>query len=404
MDERADLRRAEERWPWMREELNRLEAAAQLRRLVPSKELGDGWVEREGRRLLNLASNHYLGLEHRLDAGRLEQWTEEAGEALRTGATASRLIVGTDPQIERLEAEFAAFKGTQRCLVFGSGYLANVGIISALAGRGGLVYSDRLNHASITDGIVLSRAEHCRYRHRDLDQLETMLRRAEPGKRKLIVTDAVFSMDGTLAPLEEIVRLKERYGAMLMVDEAHSGGVYGEEGQGLAHALGLTGRIDIHMGTFSKAYGAYGAYAAGDELLIRYLINTARSLIFTTALPPIVVAAIRHNWRTARAEGWRREALRRKAERVRGELRRLGFDTGGSECHIVPIIVGDNARTLEFSRRLQEGGVAAVAVRPPTVPEGSARIRLSLTAAHRDEDLEWALQLLAREGRKMGVV
>ncbi len=396
-----------ERWQWMREELERMQQRSQLRTLHPAAVSEDGWIVRDGGKMLNLASNHYLGLEQRLDAGLLERFEREAAEiggSVRTGAGASRLIVGDDPVFSRFEREFARFKGTESCLLFSSGYMANVGVISSLVGRHDLVFSDRLNHASIIDGITLSRAEHIRYRHRDMDHLESLLRKADPHKRKLIVTDSVFSMDGSIAPLKELAALKNRYGAMLMVDEAHSGGIFGTNGEGLTHALGLTGDVDIQMGTFSKAYGAYGAYVAGDAILIDYLVNKARSFIYTTALPPVVIMAIRHNWRIVREEGWRREQLREKSAWFRTQLQKAGFHTGESECQIVPVVVGDNERTLRFGETLRQAGIAAVAIRPPTVPEGTARIRFTLMSTHRYEDLEWAVRTIAEAGRRLGII
>ncbi|MCD1258773.1 8-amino-7-oxononanoate synthase [Paenibacillus athensensis] len=388
----------------MRAELDTLRVQSQYRTLTDSIPLAHGWIERHGKRMLNLASNHYLGLPHLLDETQLAAALGNAAGQVSTGSTASRLIVGNDPVFAEFEREFAAFKGTEGCLLYGSGYMANVGVISALVGRRGIVFSDRLNHASIVDGIVLSRAEHKRYRHRDLDQLERLLCAAEPGARKLIVTDSVFSMDGSLAPLKELVWLKERYGAHLMVDEAHSGGVFGERGEGLTHALGLTGAVDIQMGTFSKAYGCYGAYVAGDRTLIDYLVNHSRSLIYTTALPPMVVRAVRHNWRLACEAAEARRQLAANAAAFREALQTLGFDTGASECHIVPLLVGGNEATLRLSERLQERGIAAVAIRPPTVPEGTARIRFTLTAAHRPEDLQQAAAAIGESGRELGLI
>jgi 8-amino-7-oxononanoate synthase len=391
----------------MREELEKLQARSQMRTLVESIPSEDGWVIREGKRLLNLASNHYLGLEQHVNFARTEDSFDltGAGESdFRAGSTASRLIVGNAPVFNRFEKRFAAFKGTESCLLFSSGYMANVGVISSLAGRNDVVFSDRLNHASIIDGITLSRAEHVRYRHRDLDHLEKLLQKAKPGQKKLIVTDSIFSMDGTIAPLRELVELKERYGAILMVDEAHSGGIYGAQGEGLAHELGLTRGIDVHMGTFSKAYGCYGAYIAGDEILKRYLINKARSFIYTTALPPMVVASIERNWLKVKQDNWRREELHRKSAWFRRELTRLGFYIGESECHIVPLIVGDNELTVRLGERLTQEGIAAVAIRPPTVPEGTARIRFTLMATHRDEDLAWAVDCLERAGKEYGII
>lgn len=377
-------------WQWMHTELESLKERAQFRSLVDSEPQGQGWLLRDGRRMLNLASNDYLGLQQR--SGIADAWM---------GAAASRLIVGNNPVYGRFEEEFARFKGTESCLLFSSGYMANVGVIPSLMGRHDVVFSDRLNHASIVDGIVLSRAEHVRYRHRDLDHLETLLRKADTGSKKLIVTDSVFSMDGSIAPLRELVELKDRYGAMLMVDEAHSGGLYGEQGQGLVHELGLTERVEIQMGTFSKAYGGYGAYIAGDEVLKQYLVNKARSFIYTTALPPAVIESVRLNWLQARKEEWRRKELSRKAVWFREALRQRGFDTGESESHIVPLLLGSNERTVRFSEKLQQAGIAAVAIRPPTVPEGTARIRFTLMATHRDEDLQWAVEQIDRAGREL---
>ncbi|MFC3772796.1 aminotransferase class I/II-fold pyridoxal phosphate-dependent enzyme [Paenibacillus sp. GCM10012303] len=421
---------------WMRGELDRLAAAGQARALTESAPARrEGWIIRNGRSMLNLASNHYLGLHHEVNEETLSRWNDYAdriraesgsgaemaatagavgseagkfgepgGSPIRTGATASRLIVGGDPILGSFEREFAAYKGTEACLLFGSGFMANVGIISALAGRNDLIFSDKYNHASIVDGAILSRAKVFRYRNRDMNHLEQLLRKADPAKHKLVVTDSVFSMDGSIAPLRELVELKERYGAMLMVDEAHSGGVFGLRGEGLAGELGLAQRVDVHMGTFSKAYGCYGAYAAGPALMIDYLINKARSLIYSTALPPMLVYAIRDQWNIIRTEGWRRDALLRKAAWLRGELRSAGFDTGDSECHIVPVIVGDNERSLVFGSKLQEAGIAAVPIRPPTVPEGSARIRLTPMATHRDDDLRMALDTIVSIGLELGVI
>lgn len=385
---------------WMEEELRRYEAEGRLRAPKTTQLGEDGWLLREGRRMLNLASNHYLGLP-------LTVGTDAAN--MHSGAGASRLIAGTYPELETFEEEFATFKGTESALVFGSGYAANVGAISAIADRETIVFSDKLNHASIVDGIALSRADYIRYRNCDMDHLETLLKR-ETGKdgarkrRLLIVTDSVFSMDGTTAPLRELVELKERYGAMLMVDEAHSGGVNGDEGQGLVHELGLTERVEVIMGTYSKAYGSYGAYVAGAGVLKRYLVNRARSLIYSTALPPSVIAATRRNWLRVREEGWRRERLRALSAMFRQRLSGARFRMIEGDTPIIPLVVGGNEQTVLFSEALQARGLCAVAVRPPTVPEGTARIRFSLMATHRPDDLLAAADIIAEEGRRLGVI
>ncbi|QGQ98568.1 8-amino-7-oxononanoate synthase [Paenibacillus psychroresistens] len=392
---------------WMDAELRQLEDKSQLRSLTSASSLVDGFLSNQTQKLINLASNHYLGLDLQLSEETLKRLTEQAkawGTQVGLGSTSSRLVVGSDPAFMEFEQVFAAFKGTESCLLFGSGFMANSGVIPALVGRHDVVFSDRLNHASIVDGINLSRAEHIRYRHRDLDQLEQQLKQVNPAKRKLIVTDTIFSMDGSLAPLKDLVTLKERYGAMLMVDEAHSGGVYGTNGEGLTHELGLTSQVDIQMGTFSKAYGCYGAYIAGDEVLRKYLINKARSFIYTTALPPLIVLAIHDNWLQAQRDSWRRHTLISQAAWFREQLKLAGFNIGESECQIVPLIVGANEITVALSQRLQQLGVAAVAIRPPTVPEGSARIRFSLTASITHTQLQLAVDHIKKAGAELGII
>jgi len=387
------------KWGWMKEELERLQGEHLSRQLVATKLHPGGWLEREGQRMLNLASNDYLGL-----ASESADRIEPSLVSYVSGAGASRLVAGNDPIYMQFEQEFATFKGTERCLLFSSGYMANMGIIPALVGRRDYVFSDRLNHASIVDGILLSRAEHVRYRHRDLNQLESQLKKTPENARKLIVTDTIFSMDGTLAPLHDLVTLKDRYGAMLMVDEAHSGGIYGSEGQGIVHAMGLQDQVDVQMGTFSKAYGACGAYVAGDGILIQYLINRARTFIYNTALPPIIINAIRENWLRSRQETWRRVALQARTQQFRNALQTAGFNTGASESQIVPLIIGDNAQAIAFSEALQAEGIAAVAIRPPTVPQGSSRIRFTLMSTHKEQDVDWAAQRMIELGQQMELI
>lgn len=390
------------KWRWLQEELDRLERDHLLRKLVPSISQPQGWMERGGRRMLNLASNDYLGLATEgLVAG---THVEPGLNNRQSGAGASRLIVGNDPIYEQFEHELAAFKGTESALIFSSGYMANTGVIPALVGRNDVVYSDRLNHASIVDGILLSRAKHVRFKHRDLDQLEHQLQKAPKGCRKLLITDALFSMDGTIAPLQELVYLKEKYGAMLMVDEAHSGGIYGEAGQGLVHALNLQDQVEVQMGTFSKAYGGCGAYIAGDAVLTAYLVNRARTLIYNTALPPMVLHTVHANWLRAQQEKWRREQLIHQAAQFRKALQAVAFHTGESDSQIIPLMIGDNAQAVAFSEALQAVGIAAVAIRPPTVPAGEARIRFTVMATHREEDLGWAIEQITAVGKQMELI
>ncbi|MFD2673544.1 8-amino-7-oxononanoate synthase [Marinicrinis sediminis] len=384
---------------WMDAELDELQARQQVRSLRETAVTAAGWLDVEGKRLLHLASNDYLGLSMAEN-----DWPEPSPAARLLGSGASRLITGHYPAYARLEEEFAAFKQAEACLVFSSGYMANIGVISSLVGRNDEVFSDRYNHASIVDGMLLSRAKLHRYKHGDMNHLESLLKKANPNGKKLIVSDSIFSMDGTMVPLKELVELKHRYGAMLMIDEAHSSGLYGPEGAGLIHEMGLQDDIEIQMGTFSKAYGGYGAYITGSRRLIRYLTNHARSLIYTTALPPVVVEMNRYNVRRSRQEPWRRERLNELSGWFRHQLKGMGFDTGNSVCQIIPVMTGSNEKALQFSRELHQRGIAGVAIRPPTVPAGSARIRFTLTAVHERADLTWALEQMEEAGHACGLI
>ncbi|MBA2875122.1 8-amino-7-oxononanoate synthase [Thermaerobacillus caldiproteolyticus] len=382
-------------------ELRQLEEKTQKRVLKDISFFDDPWIVMNGRKLLNLASNNYLGLASD------ERLIEAGCKAMRTygaSATASRLIVGNYEQYARTERALIKWKQAEAALIINSGYTANIGIITALIGQDDIVFSDWLNHASIIDGIMLSRAERHRYYHNDLNHLESLLKKAPSHKRKLIVTDTIFSMDGDIAPLEGLVTLKKRYNAILMVDEAHSSGIYGEQGEGLAHYFRLQNEIDIQMGTFSKALGCFGAYVTGEQWLIDYLMNKMRSFIFTTALPPAVLGSIEKAIEIVQTEQERRETLQTHSHYFRHELKKLGFHIGESTTHIVPIIIGPNDLTVRFSERLQEHGIAAVVIRPPTVPEGTSRIRFSLTSSFSKAELDWALEQIACVGKEMGII
>jgi 8-amino-7-oxononanoate synthase len=375
---------------WLETQRERRDAAALTRRLRPTETPAEPLARRDGRERVNLASSNYLGLagDPRLVAA------AQAAATRGGGAGSSRLVAGHDPAFAALEEKLAQFKGTEGALVFGSGYLANVGILAAVLDRDAAVFADRLNHASLIDGVRLSGAESHRYRHLDLDHLESLLARSGAA-RKLIVTDSVFSMDGDVAPLAELVALKERYGAALLVDEAHAGGVFGPHGEGLAHELGVAGQVELQMGTFSKAFGAYGAYVAAARPWIEQLVSTARTLIYSTALPPAVVGTIDAALDLVHDADAARARLRAHAERFRAGVRAAGFDTGGSTTQIVPALVGASERALELAATLEERGVLAVGIRPPTVPAGTARLRFSLMATHTDEQLDLALAALA---------
>jgi len=385
----------------LEQELRELEAQHLRRRLLTVEGvLPGGKVRVDSRELLNLSSNDYLGL---AQDGRLIRAAQEAAGLWGAGATASRLISGTFTLHAQVEAETAAFKGTARALVFNTGYMANLGVIAALTGKGDVVLSDRLNHASIVDGIRLSGAKLVRFRHRDLNHLEDLLKQSAGARRRLIVTDTVFSVDGDAAPLAEMAALKERHGAWLMVDEAHATGVLGPWGAGLAAALGVTEAVDVHMGTFSKALGCLGAYVAGSSTLIDYLINRARSFIYATALPPPVLGAISAALQITTGSPDLRQRLSREAKRFRGRLAQAGLDTLESDTQIVPVLVGDNALALDYAARLRDQGLLAVAIRPPTVPPGGARLRFSLSAAHSSADLKAAAETIIAVGRELGL-
>jgi 8-amino-7-oxononanoate synthase len=344
----------------------------------------------DGKPVLLLCSNNYLGL---ADHPRVREAAAEAAMRYGAGSGASRLVSGNMTIHRRLEEQLAAFKHAEACLLFGSGYLANAGVVSALAREGDVVFSDELNHASIIDGCRLSKAETFVYDHGDTEHLEWGLRQAE-GRGSLIVTDGVFSMDGDVAPLERIVELGQRYDARVMVDEAHGTGAIGPEGRGSVAAAGLEDEVDVIVGTLGKALGSYGAYVCCDKPMAKYLINTARTLIFSTALPPPSVAAAMAALGLLREQPRRVEKLQRNAKVMRDALAAEGLTVAGT-TQIVPLVVGDATATVGASERALERGVFAQAIRPPTVPAGTSRLRLALMASHTKSELREAAKVLA---------
>ncbi len=356
-------------------------------------------VQLGGAEVLLLCSNNYLGF---ADHPRVRQAAADAAERYGAGAGASRLISGDMELHGKLEQRLADFKGAETALLFGSGYLANTGTVAALAGEGEVVFSDELNHASIIDGCRLSKAETFIYRHRDLDHLEWGLR--EAGERAaLIVTDGVFSMDGDVTPLPDLAPLARRYGCRLMVDEAHGTGAIGPGGRGTVAAAGLSGEVDVIVGTLGKALGGYGAYVCGSADLRDMLINTARPFIFSTAPPPPSVGAALAALELLASRPGVVEQLRRNAAVVRETLSEQGLDVGGSRTQIVPVMVGDARRTLALSERVLEGGVFAQAIRPPTVPRGTSRLRLTVMANHRTDELQNAARIIGQAARELGI-
>ncbi len=354
----------------------------------------------DGAPVLLLCSNNYLGL---ADHPRVREAAAEAALQWGAGAGAARLISGNMAPHHQLEERLAAFKGYEAALLFGSGYLANVGVISALAGRGEVVFSDELNHASIVDGCRLARAETFVYRHGDTEHLAWGLK--EAGERAaLIVTDGVFSMDGDVAPLEDLSRLARSHGCRLMVDEAHATGAIGPGGRGSVAAAGLSGEVDLVVGTLGKALGSYGAYVCGSAELCEYLLNTARSFIFSTALPPPALAAAVAALDLLEAEPERVERLRANAEALREGFANEGLAAGGAPSQIVPLEVGDAERTMELCERLLERGVFAQGIRPPTVPAGASRLRFSVMATHEEAELREAARQAGKAARELGIL
>jgi 8-amino-7-oxononanoate synthase len=352
--------------------------------------------------VLLLCSNNYLGL---ADHPRVREAAAEAAMHWGVGAGASRLVSGTMTIHHRLEERLAAWERSEACLLFGSGYLANIGTIGALAGAGDTVYSDELNHASIVDGCRLSRAEVVVYRHMDVEHLAWSLRQygAGNGRRRLIVTDSVFSMDGDIAPLAQIVALAKDHDARTMVDEAHATGALGPGGRGAVAQAGLEGEIDVIVGTLGKALGSYGAYVCGNEEMIRYLINTARSLIFSTAPGPPAVAGALAALELLEESEDRVESLRTAARTLRGALALEGFPVAESDMHIVPLVVGDADTAMRLCGEALGRRVFAQAIRPPTVSEGTSRLRLAAMATHTAEELRMAARVLGEAARGIGL-
>jgi 8-amino-7-oxononanoate synthase len=346
----------------------------------------------DGRPVLLLCSNNYLGL---ADHPRVREAAAEAAMRYGAGSGASRLISGNMTIHRRLEEQLCDFKRAESCLLFGSGYLANAGVISALAREGDVVFSDALNHASMVDGCRLANADTFVYDHCDLDHLEWGLREAN-GRGSLIVTDGVFSMDGDVAPLSEIVELAQRFDARVMVDEAHATGCLGPGGRGAVADAGLEGEVDVVVGTLGKALGSYGAYVLCEKVMGQYLVNTARTLIFSTALPPPAVAAAMAALELLREQPRRVEKLQRNARALREALRGHGLSARNSETQIIPLVVGSPEDAVAASERSLESGVFAQAIRPPSVPAGGSRLRLAVMASHTRSELREAASVLAR--------
>ncbi len=361
----------------------------------------------DGRRVINIASNNYLGL---TTHPKLREAALEAVKKYGVGSGAVRTVAGTMKIHMELEEKIARFKNVEACVVFQSGFTANAGTVSAVLGKEDFIVSDELNHASIIDGARLSRAKILVFRHKDLAHAEEQLAsvKDQPG-RKLIITDGVFSMDGDIGPLPGLCDLAEKYGAIMMVDDAHASGVLGRNGRGTVDHFDLHGRVDIQVGTLSKAIGAMGGYVCGTRDLIEFLYHRGRPFLFSTSHPPSVAATCIAAFDVLEQEPERIQKLWDNTNFFKKELGNLGFNIGGqntpkSETPITPIIVGEGRLAMEFSRELFKEGLMATGIAFPTVPEGKARIRTIVSAAHSTQHLQQALEILARVGKRLGII
>jgi 8-amino-7-oxononanoate synthase len=377
-------------------DLEALRAAGLWRELREIESAQEASVVLGGREVLLFCSNHYLGLANHPE---LVAASREASARFGTSAASSRLISGHMRVHREFEERIAEWKGLEAGLAFSTGYQANIGAITALTGPDDVVLSDELNHASIIDATRLSKARTQVFGHNDMDQLEGLLKSSEPARRVIVVTEAVFSMDGDLAPLAEIVTLSKRYGAWVMVDEAHSVGIFGKHGAGLADELGLSSEIDVHVGTLGKALGSFGAYVAGSRRLVDLLVNRARPFIFTTGLPPAAVAAGAAAISICQREPERAAGLRRRVRALAERLRRAGLDVPEAQSQILPVRIGDSGRTVAAMNALLDAGVYVAAIRPPTVAPGTSRLRLSVMATHTEAQLERAAESLVAHVR-----
>ena len=372
-----------------------------LNRTLRKFEAVGGKFHDEAIKTLNFSSNDYLGF------ARNERIIAAGVAALKSygaSAASSRLVTGTLPCHQELEQSLAKFKGYPGALVFGSGYLTNLGIIPALVGRKDAVFADRLAHASLIDGTIMSGADLKRFQHNDPNHLAKLLRSNKTAKRRLVVTESVFSMDGNLAPLKEIAAACTEHDAMLLVDEAHATGIFGASGAGRVRELQLENQVDISMGTLSKALGVYGGFIACSTPLRDWFINRARSFIYSTALPPTIARAAAEALSILEKKPTLGQELLKRANIFRRRLQEAGFNTGKSASQIIPLIVGKNTKAMRLAERLREKRILAVAIRPPTVPEGTARIRLSVTLDHSKFDLEQAADQIIDAGYKEGLL
>ncbi len=392
----------EKKLAWIQDAMNELEESGLLIHLRTIESPPGAWMVVDGKRVLNLCTNNYLGL---ADHPRLKAAAKEAVDRYGVGPTAVRTIAGTLALHQELERKVAAFKKVEDALYVQSGFLANQAAIPPLVGKGDVIFSDRLNHASIIDGARLSRAKIIVYEHCDPHDLEAKVKEHLPDYRRgLVVTDGVFSMDGDVAPLDKIYEVAERYGLMTMVDDAHGEGVLGEGGRGIVDHFGLHGKFDVEIGTFSKAFGVVGGVIAGKKLIVDYLRQKARPFLFSNAVTAADTAACIAAIDVLSESTELVDRLWANTDYFKTAMKEMGFDVGQSVTPITPVMLGDVKLAKQFSRRLFEEGVFAMALGYPTVPKGLARIRVMLSAALTQEDMDFGLEKFAKVGRELGVI
>jgi 8-amino-7-oxononanoate synthase len=378
-----------------------LQAAGLYPYFRPISHSEDTVVVIEGKERIMMGSNNYLGLTHHPE---VLAAAKQALERYGSGCTGSRLLNGTLDLHERLEAELAQFFGKEACLVFSTGYQANLGLISGLVGRGDVVFLDKLDHASIVDGAKMSYGDTVRFNHGDLGNLERKMQQVPAGTGMMIIVDGVYSMEGDIADIPNLLKVAQKYGAALAIDDAHAVGVLGPRGDGTAAHFALTDDVDLIVGTFSKSLASIGGFAAGSESVIHYLKHNSRPLIFTAALPPANTAGVLAALHILQREPERREQLWNNARRLQEGLRSVGFDIGPTETPIVPVLIGPLERTFLFWRKLFENCVFTNPVVPPAVPPSQCRLRTSLMATHTPQQIDHALEVFARLGKELGVI
>ena len=391
-----------EKLDFLREKIEELKEKGMYTKIRVLESEQGAWVTINGRKMLNLSSNNYLGL---ISKKELKEKAKEAIDKFGVGSGAVRTIAGTNLLHTELEKKLAEFKGAEAVILLQSGILANMATIPLIVGEGDLIFSDELNHASIIDGCRLSKAEIVRYKHIDMDDLKNKLEEYKDHKgRKLIVTDGVFSMDGDIAPLPEIVELAEKYNAITMVDDAHGEGVLGEGGRGILNYFHLEGKVDIDVGTLSKAFGVIGGYVAGSKILIEYMKQRARPFLFSTSITPADTAALIEAVDILTRSDELVKKLWENSKYIKEKLKNAGFDIGHSQTPITPVIIGDEKKTSKMADRLNEEGVFVQGITYPTVPLGKARIRVMVSAIHSKEDLDFGIEKFIKIGKEVGVI